>query len=289
MIPATPGSQCIWSKYRKAKADDCVAQTFTRVRRPFRCIRVSISHALRQCQTHLWGISITYTEKQAEKRCAFCSYSVWFAQPEQVVGKQPEPEAPAVPASSGSSGTVGVANVGTASKSVSGRSGGSGRGRPGSAAAALGKTTTSDAAGGAIVCVDGPVGSPAAAPASSTSPAGKDKKCGFLCGAIWGKTCDPVQPDRPSIRWAYEAAAVASVANSQGSSCWWCDRAWVEHSSTEEAEGDDRSTFQGKISKDTEKLNGFLTTRTKVTDRAKAKLAGKRQKRQGSHLVPWYD
>ena len=111
------------------------------------------------------------------------------------------------------------------------------------------------------------------------------KKCGFLCGAEFGRTQDLVHPERLSIRWAYENAAVDAPICEKGANDYCCGRAWVEHSAeTGEGANGDRIKFQKEISRDHDKLKAFLDRRTKVINRAKLKQT--RTKRRGiQHLL----
>jgi hypothetical protein len=102
------------------------------------------------------------------------------------------------------------------------------------------------------------------------------KACSFMCGAVWGRTPDPVQPDRSSIRWAYEKAAVDSPPTPDGTNDWWCERAWSRHAVT--VAGRNRVEFQRTMAKDRDILGVFLRVRDEIVQKAKAmKLNAKRR------------
>jgi hypothetical protein len=84
---------------------------------------------------------------------------------------------------------------------------------------------------------------------------GAKKKCNFFCGAVCQQTQDPVDTDRPVIRWAYDLINLSSSSN-QGANDWYCERLWVEVAPTTVHR--DRSLFQSELAKDRDLLTTFI-------------------------------
>ena len=71
------------------------------------------------------------------------------------------------------------------------------------------------------------------------------KPCSFGCGARTSDP-DPVDPQRPTIRWAYDP--LTGTSNAVGAGCWYCERAWYQVSHT--TEDRDQEKYKKKKGKD---------------------------------------
>ena len=74
-----------------------------------------------------------------------------------------------------------------------------------------------------------------------------DKSCNFLCGSKLSDK-DPCDPDRQSMRWAYDPAE--GPPTGEGANDWYCERLWSQFSGVETSLG--RLDFQKEIAKDIE-------------------------------------
>ena len=103
----------------------------------------------------------------------------------------------------------------------------------------------------------------------------KRKLCVYLCASECWVTPDPVCSERKSIRW-YQDVAESTESAGKGTSDWYCDRTWVNHSN---ATGDkDKDAYIEALSKDRDKLNDHLARRTAVIERCKGRVStGKKQ------------
>ena len=103
------------------------------------------------------------------------------------------------------------------------------------------------------------------ASSSSQAPLSK-KKCQFLCGAICQQSKDPVDPDRPTVRWGYDTLSHDS-SSADGNCCWLCLRTWsidVQHT----AGTKDRRVFCSRLSTDMESLHDFQAKRKERLDKS---------------------
>ena len=118
--------------------------------------------------------------------------------------------------------------------------------------------------------------------APAESPTKKRKACTFLCGSVSFQSPDPVNPERDSIRWAYDRASDRE-SKGEGASCWYCWRAWAEIA--QETVHRDRSIFQKDIAKDKSKLEAFLKRREGVIARTRSSLDSKAKRAGGMKRV----
>ena len=72
-----------------------------------------------------------------------------------------------------------------------------------------------------------------------------DKFCSLGCGAK-ASDPDPVDPQRATIRWAYDPATASSPPKC--ANCWYCERAWYQVSHT--SEDRHREKYKKKKGKD---------------------------------------
>ena len=114
------------------------------------------------------------------------------------------------------------------------------------------------------------------------SSATDGKECSFVCGSICFVTKDPIDPERESIRWAYDLKD-SLKSNRQGATCYFCHRTWAENPGDgPKSLGRDREAFKATLSRDHGVLKDWLKRRQAVIDRTKAKFnKGGREKRAG--------
>ena len=110
-----------------------------------------------------------------------------------------------------------------------------------------------------------------------TETTSKKKNCAFLCGSVCFETPDLVDPQRSSIRWAYDKIFDLE-SNGIGANCWCCERTWSEHA--HETGHRERGVFQAHLAKDRSALEVFLKSREALIQRAQ-KQKGAREKRAG--------
>jgi hypothetical protein len=109
----------------------------------------------------------------------------------------------------------------------------------------------------------------------------KRKTCNFLCGATCHESPDPLDPERPSIRWAYDVADATVPSTGEGGNDWVCERVWSEEA--HKHHGRNRTSFQSLISKDKNVHSDFLAQRTKFIEKRKKRVASSGTKRSGFH------
>ncbi len=94
---------------------------------------------------------------------------------------------------------------------------------------------------------------------------GEEKKCSFLCGTIWNKTKDPVDPTKKA-RWEFDVSDWTK-SKSVGTCDWYCRRAWDEIAHT--TEDRDRAAFIARMSKDKGIKDSFLERRKQIIQKVK--------------------